>query len=84
MVHLFTIESKTQSLYVLARKTNGVWAVESINGHESNLFPTMFVNKAKAHVSRKFTAAAETKVNNRMVGHADDDVGLDDAHNLAW
>jgi hypothetical protein len=54
MVHLFSINSRSQSLHVLARKVGNEWVVESINGHAARDFPTILVAKAALHVERKY------------------------------
>lgn len=51
MVHLFTIQGRYKSFSCLARLTNGVYAVESIDGHPADVVPSMVLTRAKQKVA---------------------------------
>lgn len=54
MVHLFSMQRSGQSLSVLARKNaQGVYTIESINGHDASKFPAFYTKRALDRVTPK-------------------------------
>jgi hypothetical protein len=81
MVHLFSVQSRHMELYCLARVTDGVYQVESINGHSAAVFPAILTNKAQRHATARQSHNAPT-LNNR-VNHCDVEAEVDYSAKLA-
>ena len=72
MVHLFLIQSKHQELHCLARVKNGVYTLESINGHPAKTFPSLLVARANHRLASQYNNNTSQQYSQRADAHPHD------------